>query len=47
MGTATNDYYQQNRDRFLDGLKSLLRIPSISTLPEHKPDDAKDPEKSE
>lgn len=38
MGTPTNEYYQQNRERFLDGLKSLLRIPSISTLPEHKPD---------
>ena len=31
-------YYQQNRDAFLEGLKTFLRIPSISTLPEHKPD---------
>ncbi len=38
MATATWDYYQANRDRFLEGLTSLLKIPSISTLPEHKPD---------
>ena len=38
MATATFDYYQANRDRFLEGLKSLLRIPSISTLAKHKPD---------
>src|SRR5512145_1762155 len=31
-------YYEQNRDAFLDGLKTFLRIPSISTLPENKPD---------
>ncbi len=31
-------YYDENRDRFLEGLKQLLRIPSISTLSEHKPD---------
>jgi len=31
-------YYQQNRQAFLEGLKAFLRIPSISTLPEHKPD---------
>src|SRR5436309_102433 len=38
MGTATFDYYQANRDRFLEGLTSLLKIPSISTLPEHRAD---------
>lgn len=38
MATATFDYYQANREQFLEGLKNLLRIPSISTLPEHKPD---------
>src|SRR5712664_2521417 len=27
-----------NRTEFLEGLKAFLRIPSISTLPEHKPD---------
>jgi len=31
-------YYDQNRDRFLEGLKQFLRIPSISTLTENKPD---------
>src|SRR5919206_2097523 len=28
----------QDRTNFLEGLQSFLRIPSISTLPEHKPD---------
>jgi acetylornithine deacetylase/succinyl-diaminopimelate desuccinylase-like protein len=32
------NYYQQNRDVFLAGLKTFLRIPSISTLAEHKGD---------
>jgi len=32
------NYYQRNRDAFLEGLKTFLRIPSISTLPEHKLD---------
>ncbi|MEB2364422.1 MAG: peptidase M20, partial [Bryobacterales bacterium] len=31
-------YYEQHADRFLEGLKSFLRIPSISTAPEHKDD---------
>src|SRR3954469_2275581 len=31
-------YYQQHQSEFLEGLKSFLRIPSISTLSEHKPD---------
>ncbi len=31
-------YYKQNREAFLEGLKTFLRIPSISTLPENKPD---------
>jgi acetylornithine deacetylase/succinyl-diaminopimelate desuccinylase-like protein len=38
MTTAAMEYYQANRDSFLQGLTNLLRIPSISTLPEHKPD---------
>src|ERR1700682_3755729 len=32
------NYYRQNHDKFLEGLKTFLRIPSISTLSEHKPD---------
>jgi len=31
-------YYQEQRAGFLEGLKTFLRIPSISTLSEHKPD---------
>ena len=31
-------YIQQNRERFFEELFSLLRIPSISAKPEHKPD---------
>ncbi len=31
-------FAQANERRFLDELKDLLRIPSISTLPEHRPD---------
>jgi acetylornithine deacetylase/succinyl-diaminopimelate desuccinylase-like protein len=31
-------YADEHRDAFLDDLKALLRIPSISTLPEHKGD---------
>ena len=38
MATPAFDYYQTHRDRFLDELKTLLKIPSISTLPEHKAD---------
>jgi len=32
------NYYQQHQAEFLEGLKAFLRIPSISTLSEHKPD---------
>jgi acetylornithine deacetylase/succinyl-diaminopimelate desuccinylase-like protein len=38
MSTSAIHYAQQNHPRFLDELKALLRIPSISTLPEHKAD---------
>ncbi|MGB6686782.1 MAG: dipeptidase [Terracidiphilus sp.] len=38
MSSSAVDYARQNHPRFLDELKALLRIPSISTLPEHKDD---------
>ncbi|HEV2022302.1 MAG TPA: dipeptidase [Terriglobales bacterium] len=38
MPNAAVAYAQQNQQRFLSELKDLLRIPSISTLPEHKED---------
>jgi acetylornithine deacetylase/succinyl-diaminopimelate desuccinylase-like protein len=38
MSEAIDRYVRQNEPRFLDELKELLRIPSISTLPEHKRD---------
>jgi acetylornithine deacetylase/succinyl-diaminopimelate desuccinylase-like protein len=30
--------YYQHQAEFLEGLKTFLRIPSISALSEHKPD---------
>jgi acetylornithine deacetylase/succinyl-diaminopimelate desuccinylase-like protein len=38
MSNATDAFVRQNRGRFLEELKEFIRIPSISTLPEHKPD---------
>ena len=38
MSQATDLFVEQNRPRLLDELKSFLRIPSVSTLPEHVPD---------
>jgi acetylornithine deacetylase/succinyl-diaminopimelate desuccinylase-like protein len=40
QNAATNidTFVQDNRERLLDELLALLRIPSISTLPEHKSD---------
>jgi acetylornithine deacetylase/succinyl-diaminopimelate desuccinylase-like protein len=38
MSAATDAFVTQNRDRFLSELKDFIRIPSISTLPEHRPD---------
>ena len=36
MSTATDQFVETSKDRFLEELKSFLRIPSISTLPEHR-----------
>ncbi len=38
MSEAIDRYVRENEARFLDELKQLLRIPSISTLPEHNDD---------
>jgi len=38
MASPAVDFARSNQPRFLDELKTLLRIPSISTLDEHKPD---------
>jgi acetylornithine deacetylase/succinyl-diaminopimelate desuccinylase-like protein len=38
MSSIAVAYARENHPRFLDELKSLLRIPSISTLPEHASD---------
>ncbi len=38
MSVATDTFVEQNRDRLLDELKNFLRIPSVSTLPEHRDD---------
>jgi len=38
MSSTAVEFASQNQQRFLDELKALLRIPSISTLEEHKGD---------
>jgi len=38
MSQAWKDYQQKNKDRFLNELLELLRIPSVSARSEHKPD---------
>ncbi len=38
MAATAIDYARENQKRFLDELKALLRIPSVSTLEEHKGD---------
>ena len=38
MNSAAVEYARDNAARFLEELKALLRIPSVSTLPEHKGD---------
>lgn len=41
MPSSVDELVQQNQERFLDELFELLRIPSVSTLPEHKDDVAR------
>src|SRR5271154_1119716 len=36
--TAAVEFAQTNQARFVDELKPLLRIPSVSTAPEHRGD---------
>ncbi|MBI1791853.1 MAG: dipeptidase [Acidobacteria bacterium] len=38
MSAATQAFIRERRSQLLDELKTFLRIPSISTLPEHRPD---------
>ena len=38
MSSSVVEYARQNQPRFLDELRAFLRIPSISTLPEHAAD---------
>ena len=38
MSQATDAFIEQNKSRLLDELKEFLRIPSVSTLPEHAGD---------
>ncbi|MBY0374254.1 MAG: dipeptidase, partial [Bryobacteraceae bacterium] len=38
MPRATDTWVRQHESRLLDELKDFIRIPSVSTLPEHQPD---------
>src|SRR5947209_14356320 len=38
MASSAVTYAKENQQRFLGELKDLLRIPSVSTLPQHKDD---------
>ena len=38
MASPAVSYARENQQRFLNELKDLLRIPSVSTLEEHKAD---------
>lgn len=38
MSTLFDTYIESNRGRFLEELKAFLAIPSVSTLPVHRPD---------
>ncbi|MEN8117825.1 MAG: peptidase M20, partial [Bacteroidota bacterium] len=33
-----NNYIEENKERFLEELFGLIRIPSISSIKDHKPD---------
>jgi acetylornithine deacetylase/succinyl-diaminopimelate desuccinylase-like protein len=41
LSTLVDEYVERNKDRFLEELLAFLRIPSISTLPDHKQDVAR------
>jgi len=38
MSSTVDAYIESDHERFLEELKEFLSIPSVSTLPEHKPD---------
>jgi len=38
VSSATDAFVERNRSRFLNELKDFIRIPSVSTLPEHRAD---------
>jgi acetylornithine deacetylase/succinyl-diaminopimelate desuccinylase-like protein len=38
LSAATETFVRQNSSRLLEELKEFVRIPSVSTLPEHRPD---------
>src|SRR5439155_19304567 len=38
MSPTTDTFVRESQDRFLEELKTFLRIPSVSTLPEHRDD---------
>ena len=38
MASSAVSYARENQQKFLGELKDLLRIPSVSTAPEHKED---------
>jgi acetylornithine deacetylase/succinyl-diaminopimelate desuccinylase-like protein len=38
MSQSVDTFVRENETRLLEELKTFLRIPSVSTLPEHKPD---------
>ena len=46
MSSTAVEFANENQQRFLDELKALLRIPSISTLEEHKDDIQRPPSSS-